>query len=329
VAARESRQAIMSRTALIFGALGQDGRLLAKRLSAAATTVVGVVRPGSVADTVAPHRLIELDVADTDAVGALVEQQRPDQIFYLAAVHHSAEAAPTDRLALWPAMARTNCLGVVNTIRAVLRYRPDCKLIFAASSQMYMAADGDLSVDEATPCQPRTFYGETKAWSMEAVRFARAQEGLRGGTAILFNHESPLRSPSFISRKITRAAAAIKLGQEQRLTVANLHGRADWSSAEDVVDALMRMGNMDVPADYVIGSGQLRTVEQMLDCAFRHVGLTWRDHVDSGEPRAAPAVYADTTRIQTELAWKPAHDFETWIRAMVDSDLSTLRHATA
>ena len=90
----------------------------------------------------------------------------------------------------------------------------------------------------------------------------------------------------------------------------------------------MRMGNLDVPADYVIGSGRLHTVEQMLDCAFCHVGLSWRDHVDSGEPRAAPAVYADTTRIRMELAWKPAHDFETWIHAMVDSDLSALRRAT-
>jgi GDPmannose 4,6-dehydratase len=252
----------MSGPAMIVGALGQDGRLLADRLLAAAVDVVGVVRPGSAIGAKAPYRLVDLDLADTDAVSALIERERPGQIFYLAAVHHSAEAMPADRLALWPAMARTNCLGVVNMIRAVLKHQRGCQLIFAASSQMYSTAEGDLRVDEATPCQPRTFYGETKAWSMEAVRFARAQEGLPGGTAILFNHESPLRNPSFISRKITRAAAAIRLGREKRM-------------------------------------------------------------------HAAPAVYADTTLIETELAWKPTHDFETWIRAMVDADLAALRHAAA
>src|SRR5262249_62117888 len=114
-----------------------------------------------------------------------------------------------------------------------------------------------------------------------AIGFARAEHGLRGATAILFNHESPLRAPSFVSRKVTRAAAAIARGDRQRLGLANLAGRADWSAAVDVVDALVRMGAAAAPRGYVIGSGALHTGEELVACAVGHVRLDWRGHVDA------------------------------------------------
>ncbi len=225
------------------------------------------------------------------------------------------------RSALWPAMAATNCLGLINTLHAVIERVPACRLIFAGSSQMYTAKLGDLRVDETTPLCPRTFYGQTKAWSLEAIAFARANEGLRGGTAILFNHESPLRSPSFITRKVTSTAAAIRRGARKRLAVANLRARADWSCAEDVVDAMVRMSLMDAPKDFVVGSGSLHSVEQLLECAFSHVGLAWHDHVDVDRKVDEPAVYADPRLIETELGWRRRRDFEALIRRMVDADL--------
>jgi len=216
-------------------------------------------------------------------------------VFYLAAVHHSAEGPPADPGVLWPAMVRTNCRGVAAMLRALRRTAPDCRLVFAASSQMYTPPQGgDLTVDETTARRPRTFYGHTKSWSLDAIAEARAH-GLPASTAILFNHESPLRPPSFLSRKVTRAAAAIRLGRQHRLAIDNLGGRADWSSAADVVDALLHMSE-GAPDDYVIGSGRLHTVEDLLACAFARVGLDWRDHVDAARNAPQPAVVADPRR---------------------------------
>jgi GDPmannose 4,6-dehydratase len=270
--------------------------------------------------------MITLDVGDADAIAAAIAQHRPARLFYLAAVHHSAEGAH-DPAALWPAMLRTNCAGVAAVVRALRRGAPDCRLVFAASSQMYTPENGDLTVDETTPRRPRTFYGHTKSWSLDAIAAARAH-GLPAGTAILFNHESPLRPPSFLSRKVTRAAAAIKLGQQDRLVLDNLGGRADWSSASDVVDALWRM-SAGPPGDYVIGSGRLHTVEELVAGAFAHVGLDWRRHVDAARHAAQPAVVADPRRLVAACGWAPRQDFSDLIRAMVDADLAALASGPA
>jgi GDPmannose 4,6-dehydratase len=153
------------------------------------------------------------------------------------------------------------------------------------------------------------------------------RDGLKGATAILFNHESTRRAPSFVSRKVTRAAAAIALGLEDQLSLADLGGRADWSAAEDVIDALIAMSAMATPQDYVIGSGVLRSVEQLVACAFDRVGRDWRRHVTAARNGATPAVYADPRRIQTELGWRPTISFEAMIHAMVDADLAALEAA--
>jgi GDPmannose 4,6-dehydratase len=311
---------------LIVGALGQDGRLLAERLRAAGEPVIGVARPGAAPAAPPPFPLIALDVGDDDAVAAAIATHRPRRLFYLAAVHHSAEGPPADPQVLWPAMLHTNCRGVAAVLRALRRAAPECRLVFAASSQMYTPPSGpgtgDLTVDETTARRPRTFYGHTKSWSLDAIAEARAR-GLAAGTAILFNHESPLRPPSFLSRKVTRAAAAIRLGRQHRLAIDNLGGRADWSSAHDVVDALLRMSE-GAPGDYVIGSGRLHTVEDLLGCAFAQVGLDWRDHVDATRRIAQPAVVADPRRVIADLGWQPRQDFASLIRAMVDADRAAL-----
>jgi GDPmannose 4,6-dehydratase len=312
----------MTRPALIIGALGQDGGLLAARLSATGLPVIGIARRAA-ADAASPCELCAIDVTDPDALAALIAARQPSRIFYLAAVHHSTEHRPDDRQALWPAMTQVNCAGLVNTIRAVLRHVPDCRLIFAGSSQMYKASETDMRVDETVPAQPSTFYGHTKVWARDAIAFAR-RDGLKGATAILFNHESTRRAPSFVTRKVTRAAATIARGLQDRLTLADLGGRADWSAAEDVVGALILMGEMAVPQDYVIGSGVLRSVEQLVACAFGRVGLDWRRHVTAERSGTTPAVFADPRRIRTELGWRPQIGFEAMIHAMVDADLAAL-----
>ncbi len=315
---------VLTRPSLIVGARGQDGSLLAERLLRDGEPVVGIVRPGT-ATVSAGFPLHALDVTDAAALEALVAQVQPKRLFYLAAVHHSADGGPGDRHALWSAMTAVNCLGAVNAVRAILRTAPDCRLVFAASSQMYTPHGADLRVDETTPRAPRTFYGHTKAWSQDAIAFARTHDGLHGATAILFNHESPRRPPSFVTRKITRAAAAIHLGLETALRLADLGGRADWCSAEDVVDALLRMADAPSPGDYVIGSGTIHSVSQLLDCAFGRVGLEWRRHVAADRETTTPVVQADPGRIRAALGWQPTRSFEALIHAMVDNDLALLR----
>jgi GDPmannose 4,6-dehydratase len=180
-------------------------------------------------------------------------------------------------------------------------------------------------VCEHTPKHPSTFYGRLKSWSAELLGQLREDAGLRASTAILFNHESTLRRSQFVSRKITQAAAAIRLGRLDRLEVLNTRARADWCSAADVVRALHLMATSPAARDYVVASGTLHTVEELLAVAFGHCGLDWREHVDARDAREQPALCGDPRLIESELGWRPSVGFEDLIREMVDHDLRLLR----
>jgi GDPmannose 4,6-dehydratase len=319
-------------TALITGILGQDGSLLAELLVERGYAVVGVVRPGAIVseslrEAMARCRLVELDLSRlTGAAWAvdLVASVAPDEVYHLAACHRSSDRALVDDLAQQQQMVDVN-LAVGLALAHGILARGRGSLVVAGSSQMYTAALPALRVDEATPIQPSTFYGVTKSCCLQAIRWLRDKQGLRGSCAILFNHESPRRSASFVSRKITRAAARIAAGLETSLELADLSSRADFSSSRDVVEGLHLMATAAQPDDRVLASGTLHSVEDLCRAAFEAVGIDWREHVRSAVPAGErPALVGDPVRMERELGWERRHGFSQWIEEMVNADRRAL-----
>jgi GDPmannose 4,6-dehydratase len=316
-----------AKTALITGATGQDGTLLSEWLRTQGYRVVGVVRNLAQCH---PQRqggiqLITADLCDQAAVRMLLERWQPDEIYHLAAYHHSSqESASAAQLAARQRMLETNFLATQALAFAILAAGAKPSLVFAASSQMYTAGGGADPISELTPRQPSTFYGHIKSWSTGLLAQLRADFGLRASTAILFNHESPLRRSQFVSRKITRAAAAIRSGRTVELEISNSGARVDWCSATDVVRALHLMAAAPTAGDYVIASGTLHSVADLLATAFGHCGLDWREHTKVHAAREEPALCGDPRLIETTLGWRRLVSFEQLIHGMVDHDLRLL-----
>lgn len=314
-----------ARTALITGALGQDGSLLAELLLSRGYRVVGVVRAGSTLPVEGPLTgvaFVATDLVDPMAVRALLEEWRPDELYHLAAFHHSSQDnSVSTALAGKDAMLSTNFLATKTLAFALMEMQSACHLVFASSSQMFTAVEMSHQISEQSPRQPATFYGHVKSWSMDLLAFLRDESGLRASSAILFNHESPRRDVQFVSRKITRAAAQAAAGGRPTLELHNIGARVDWSSARDVVQALSLMGRSGAPRDYVVASGALHAVRDLLQTAFGHVGLDWSQFASFREDRATPALSGQTRAIEATLGWERTVTFEDMVTEMVDHDL--------
>ena len=313
-----------SQSALITGACGQDGTLLARHLRGLGYRVVGIVRPGTQRGASPDDiELIEADICDHAAWSKLLSEHAPQEVYHLATCHHSTEDGvnPSDHQ-LKKEMVRTNFLSTKVLAFAVLESGCTCRVVYAGSSQMYSAETSYHEIDESADRKPSTFYGHTKAWSMELLAELRKDCGLNASTAILFNHESPLRRPQFVSRKISQATAATYRGDPFRLDLLNVGARTDWSSADDVVRALHLMGIADRPADFVVASGQLHSVRTMLDVAFGHVGLDWKSLVRPQSDVEEPTLVGNATLLETTLGWKRRQSFSDMIKQMVDADIA-------
>jgi len=315
-----------ARTALITGVLGQDGSLLAELLLSRGYRVVGAVRAGSVLPAEGPLTAVAFvtaDLADRAAVRPLLEKWQPDELYHLAAFHHSSQDnSVSTALAGKDAMLTTNFLSTKTLAFALVEMQSACHLVFASSSQMFTAVGMGHEISEHSPRQPASFYGHAKSWSMDLLAFLRSESGLRASGAILFNHESPRRAEQFVSRKITRAAAQAATGGSPTLDLYNIGSRVDWSSARDVVQALSLMGRSDEPRDYVVASGTLHSVRDLLQIAFEHVGLEWQRFTTFREDRATPALVGRARALEEVLRWKREMRFEDMVTEMVDHDLA-------
>lgn len=302
--------------ALVTGALGQDGTLLTRLLRSNGADVLGVDR---VARPSGDSGVMALDITDRDATMACVRDFKPDRIFHLAACHHSSDGssgAEGDEQ-----MVAVNFRSTETLANVVARHLPQCRLLFAASSQMYTATAPGMIVSETTPMKPSTFYGWTKAWSRELLAYYRDHRSIYAVTAILFNHESVLRGPDFITRKVTSAAARAKREGKADLKVRDIGAAVDWSAAEDVVEGMSIALTAPAPADYVIASGKIHTVANLLDTAFARVSLQWRDFVshDAVTAGVRPSLVGDASRLRS-IGWKPRIEFKKMIETMVDAD---------
>jgi GDPmannose 4,6-dehydratase len=319
------------RRALITGLTGQDGSFLAESLLQDGYEVVGLVHPsghddGSRLGLAAPLAdrisVTEGDLLRPESLRTAVAETQPDELFHLA--------APTFVPESWRHPARTQAAIVVGTatlLEAVRDDSPHTRVLVAASAEMFGDAP-ESPQREDTPCRPRTPYAAAKLAAHQLVGQLRGHDGIFACSAILYNHESERRPETFVTRKITRTAAAIKLGLADELTLGDTSAVRDWSFAGDVMRGCRLMLAQDTPADYVLASGVGHTVADFLTAAFGHVGLDPADYVrtDPALVRAPEetAPVGDPSRARAELGWKPTLSFEQLVARMVDADLADL-----
>jgi GDPmannose 4,6-dehydratase len=317
------------RTALITGITGQDGSYLAELLLAKGYRVVGVVRRSSttpyerIAHLVDQVELVSADLLDQTSLTDAVSEFQPDEIYNLAAQSFVQTS--------WTQPVLTGeftALGVTRMLEAMKKAAPKARFYQASSSEMFGKVV-ETPQRESTPFYPRSPYGVAKVYAHWITVNYRESFGLYAVSGILFNHESPRRGLEFVTRKVTDAAARIKLGLAREVRLGNLDARRDWGFAGDYVDAMWRMLQQDEPRDYVIGTGHTCSVRDLCDTAFSCVGLDYREFVQQDPRFLRPAevdlLVADPTDARRRLAWEPRVSFDELIRMMVDADLARHR----
>jgi GDPmannose 4,6-dehydratase len=322
----------MARRALITGITGQDGSYLAELLLDKGYEVHGMVRRLSSENH---QRLegfrdrIELHTGDLLDQRSLVDVMRasePDEIYNLAAMSFVGASWNQPTLT-----AEFTGLGVTRMLEAVREACPEARFYQASSSEMFGKVR-ETPQTELTPFYPRSPYGVAKVYAHFITVNYRESYGLFACSGILFNHESPRRSLEFVTRKVTHAAAAIKLGLAKELALGNLDARRDWGYAPDFVDAMWRMLQQEEPGDFVVGTGADNSVRDLVDISFGYLGLDPSQYVREDPKFMRPAevdlLIADPSKAREQLGWEPSVDFEQLVKLMVDADLELLRRGS-
>lgn len=325
----------MTKKAIITGITGQDGSYLAELLIAKNYTVHGIIRRSSCINT---HRIDHLfenpdignkklflhygDVTDGSSLRHVIERTTPDEIYHLAAQTHvrisfDMPAYTTDTIAM----------GTCRILEAIKDTQVPAKFYQAASSEMYGKVV-EVPQNENTRFYPRSPYACAKVYAFDLTRNYREAYNLFACNGILFNHESPRRGETFVTRKITLAVANILAGKQKKLYLGNLDAKRDWGFAGDYVDAMWRMLQADAPDDYVVASGTTHSVKDFLHEAFSYKGLNWEDYVEINpryfRPTEVDILLGDATKAKQKLGWQASVDFKALVRMMVDNDCKAI-----
>jgi GDPmannose 4,6-dehydratase len=321
----------MSKTALITGITGQDGSYLAEWLLQQNYTVYGLTRRTStpnlqrlshIRDRIT---LLDADLLDSTSLTHALEQAQPHEVYNLAA----QSFVPTS----WQQplyTAQCTALGVTRLLDALRQVCPQARFYQASSSEMFGQVR-ETPQKETTPFYPRSPYGVAKVYGHYLTVNYRESYGLFACSGILFNHESPRRGLEFVTRKVTQGVARIKLGLASELRLGNLSAQRDWGFAGDYVRAMWLMLQQDRADDYVVGTGVMHSVEELVRVAFSHVGLDWRRYVVCDASLYRPAevelLLADASKARSCLGWRAEVSFERMVRDMVEADLAALSGA--
>ena len=322
----------MDKTALITGITGQDGTYLAEFLLSRGYRVFGLVRRSS---TVNFERLAHLqdkielipgDLLDQNSLISALQQSQPHEVYNLA----SQSFVPTS----WNQPVLTGeftALGVTRMLEAVRLMNPKIRFYQASSSEMFGMVR-ESPQNERTPFYPRSPYGVAKLYGHWITVNYRESYGLFACSGILFNHESPRRGLEFVTRKVSYGVARIKLGMQSKLKMGNLDAERDWGFAADYVEAMWQMLQQEKPQDYVVATGIAHSVRRLLELAFAHAEMDYRDYVETDPALMRPAevhhLLGDSSKARKELGWVPKTTFEGLTKMMVDKDLARLKSET-
>ena len=305
-------------SALIIGAGGQDGRLLAELLRSRDYAVRGWTRAEPV--SALPCECVKVDILDRTSIEADLREAQPEEIYYLAAFHHSTEDSVTENTAeILRQSFDVHVSGLLNALHAAKLVCPQSRLFYAASSHIFGTPSAEWQ-NEKTPLRPNSAYGISKAAGVRCCQLFRAQEDFFAATGILFNHESSLRKPSFVSQKIVRGALEAQRNRGHKVILGDLDALVDWGYAPDYVDAMHRILQLPTADDYVIASGELYSVRQFAEAAFEEVGLDWQEHVETDPrllKRKLPPLRGDSTKFRTATGWGPTVNFRELVGRLV------------
>jgi GDPmannose 4,6-dehydratase len=319
--------------ALLTGITGQDGSYLAELLLGKGYEVHGVIRRSSTFNTGRimhifkdPHEtdvnmhLHYGDLSDSTTLNRILQKVRPDEVYNLGAQSHVRVSFDLPEYT-----GDATGLGVARMLDAVHAIVPECRFYQASSSEMLGPVRGEEIHDESSPLRPRSPYGAAKTYGYWMTVNYRESYSLYAVNGILFNHESPRRGETFVTRKITRGIARILAGKDRYLYLGNLAAKRDWGYAKDYVEAMWLMLQQDEPDDYVIATGEAHSVREFVEKAFGCVNLNWEDHVQIDPRYYRPAeidvLIGDSRKAREQLGWKPTVTFDELVKLMVDADL--------
>ncbi len=324
----------MSRRALITGITGQDGSYLAELLLSKGYEVHGIIRRASTFNTSRidhvyqdPHgmdRRLFLhygDLSTSEQLTGLIYNMRPDEIYHLGAQSHVRVSFDVPEFT-----GNITGLGTARILEAVRTSGIPCRYYQAGSSEMFGSTPPPQH--ENTPFHPRSPYGAAKLYGHFMTVNYREAYGMFAANGILFNHESPRRGETFVTRKITSAVARIYAGRQDKLYLGNLDAKRDWGYAPEYVEGMWRILQQDEPSDFVLGTGESHTVREFLDEAFGYLDMDWGQYVDLDprylRPSEVDYLMSDSTKARTELKWEPRVTFRELVRIMVDADIEAL-----
>jgi GDPmannose 4,6-dehydratase len=312
--------------AFITGIGGQDGSYLAEYLVELGYEVHGIIRRNSVPE----HQQSRIesmrdnihvyygDLLDQSSLEHLLDDIQPDEIYNIAAQSHVRISYDIPQFT-----AQTNALGVLNILEAYRRSCPNAKFYQASSSEMFgSSVDSDGYQRETTPMNPVSPYGCTKVFGYNIVRNYRNAYKLHASNGILFNHESPRRGSNFVTNKVVKTAVEIKLGLKDKLELGNMDAYRDWGHSYDYVRAMHLIVQQDKPGDWVVATGETRSVRDMCEYVFGKLNLDYKNYVVQNQkflrPEELPYLKGDSTKIRTELGWKPTYTFESMMDEMIE-----------
>jgi GDPmannose 4,6-dehydratase len=312
--------------AFITGIGGQDGSYLAEYLLELGYEVHGIVRRNSTPEN-QDLRLDNIedkittyygDLLDQGGLERLLDDIQPDEIYNIAAQSHVRISFDIPQFTV-----QSNAIGVLNILEAYRRACPQAKFYQASSSEMFgLSVEEDNFQRETTVMNPVSPYGCSKVFGYNIVRNYRRAYGLHATNGILFNHESPRRGSNFVTNKVCKAAAKIKLGLQDKLELGNMDSFRDWGHSYDYVRAMYLMMQHDEPGDWVVSTMETHSVREMCNLVFNHLDLDYKEYVTQNpkflRPEELPYLKGDSTKIRTELGWKPTYTFEGMMHEMTD-----------
>ena len=330
----------MSKKALITGITGQDGSYLAELLLSKGYEVHGIIRRSSTFNTSRIDHLYEDphvngvklflhygDLGDSSNLMRIVHEIDPDEVYNLAAQSHVRVSFDSPEFT-----GDVDALGTMRMLEAIRLTGVKTRFYQASTSELYGKVQ-EVPQKETTPFYPRSPYAVAKLYSYWAVRNYREAYGMFACNGILFNHESPRRGETFVTRKITRAVGRIKAGLQDKLYMGNIESLRDWGYAADYVEGMWRILQHDKPDDFVLATGEMHSVKEFLTEAFGAVGLDWKDYVEYDARYARPTevdqLLGDASKAKRELGWEPKVKFHDLVKMMVDSDLELARKERA